>query len=395
MKRACCIVSAGVLALLIAYPVPSARGEKKDRVRYEKYKPDSVLKEMREEKDSLQALNDSITAEINKKFKGIKKQKREDRKVIRFDFSNIKKPGSPGVFEAPFHYPPVAQYMTSACWCYCTTSFIESEVKRLSGREIKLSEMYTVYWEFVEKAIGFVQKRGNQIFPAGSESDAVLIVWNKYGIVPAEAYSGLLEGRELHDHSKMTAEMRNYLEFVRKHDYWDEIAVTAQIREILDRYLGRPPESFEYGGKRYTPTEFFDEVVRLDTSEYVQLMSTLAEPFYTRGRFDVPDNWRPTSTYYNVPLDDFMDCIERACKGGHTVAIGGDVSEPGYFGMEDAAVVPSFDIPQNFIDQDSREFRFFNRTTEDDHGVHLLALEKTGGRNWFLIKDSITSSSRC
>jgi len=182
--------------------------------------------------------------------------------------------------------------------------------------------------------------------------------------------------------------MRNYLEFIRKHAYWDETAVTAQIREILDRYLGRPPESFEYGGKQYTPKEFFDEVVRLDTSKYVQLMSTLSEPFYAQGRFDVPDNWRPTSTYYNVPLDDFMDCIERACKGGYTVAIGGDVSEPGYFGMEDAAVVPSFDIPQDYINQDSREFRFFNRTTEDDHGVHLLTMNKIGGRNWFLIKDS-------
>ena len=73
MKRACCIVSMCALALLIAYPFSSARGEKKDRVRYEKYKPDSVLKEMREEKDSLQALNDSITAEIDADWKKIKK----------------------------------------------------------------------------------------------------------------------------------------------------------------------------------------------------------------------------------------------------------------------------------------------------------------------------------
>jgi bleomycin hydrolase len=76
------------------------------------------------------------------------------------------------------------------------------------------------------------------------------------------------------------------------------------------------------------------------------------------------------------------------------VCIGGDVSEPGYYGEEDAAVVPTFDIPGEYIDQDSRELRFYNRTTEDDHGVHLLAYRKIKGRDWYLIKDSARASRR-
>ena len=83
----------------------------------------------------------------------------------------------------------------------------------------------------------------------------------------------------------------------------------------------------------------------------------------------------------------------RATARQHTVAIGGDVSEPGLYGFEDAALVPTFDIPQEYIDQDSREFRFKNRTSQDDHGVHLLAMMKVGGRDWFLIKDSSSSST--
>jgi bleomycin hydrolase len=121
-------------------------------------------------------------------------------------------------------------------------------------------------------------------------------------------------------------------------------------------------------------------------------MSTLTVPFYAKGKYDVPDNWRPTEDYHNVPLKEFYEIIMRATSHGYTVALGGDVSEPGLYGFEDAAIIPTFDIPQEYIDQDSREFRFDNQTTQDDHGVHLLAMMKVAGRDWFLIKDSMASA---
>jgi bleomycin hydrolase len=73
---------------------------------------------------------------------------------------------------------------------------------------------------------------------------------------------------------------------------------------------------------------------------------------------------------------------------GFTVAIGGDVSEPGINGFEDAAIIPDFDIPQTKINQSSRELRFDNHTSEDDHGLHLVGIAQAGGHDWFLIKDS-------
>ena len=75
----------------------------------------------------------------------------------------------------------------------------------------------------------------------------------------------------------------------------------------------------------------------------------------------------------------------RATARGYTVAIGGDVSEPGLNGFEDAAIVPTFDIPPEYIDQDAREFRFDNSTTEDDHGVHLVGHD--AGRRPGLVPD--------
>jgi bleomycin hydrolase len=385
--RACII---GFLVPACSLPVFGQSRERsyRDHVRYEKNYLDPILKSMEHEADSLQAVNDSISAAMQKAYRDKEKRKSEEKQVIHFDWSGVVKPASPEAFKPPFHFPPHRQYRTGTCWCFSTTSFFESEVKRLTGQEIKLSEMYTVYWEYVEKALGYIAKRGCQPFSQGSESDAVPIIWKKYGVIPASAYSGLAPGKDKYDDEDMATEMRRYLEFAKDHNYWDEGIVTSQIRAILDRYMGRPPEEFEYGGKRYTPKQFLDEVVKLNLDDYVQFMSTLLIPFYTKAKYDVPDNWRPTENYYNVPLDEFYECLIRATARGYTIAMGGDVSEPGLQGFENAAIVPTFDIPEEYIDQDAREFRFNNQTTQDDHGVHLLASMKVAGRDWFLIKDS-------
>ncbi|MBN2184175.1 MAG: peptidase C1 [Candidatus Krumholzibacteriota bacterium] len=378
------IAQAGVMASV-------ARADSKDSVRYEKRYRDPVLKQMIAENDSLKALADSITDEINAGYEKIEKDEKENRKVIRFDFSNVEKPGSVAEFDPLFHFPPVPQYLTGTCWCFCTTSYMESEIARITGRKIKLSELYTVYWEYVEKARGYIAKRGNQPFVEGAESDGVFIIWDKYGIVPAEAYSGLKE-YDKHNHGRMLSEMKDYLDMVGEKGYWNEEANITHIRAILDRYLGAPPAEFEFEGKMISPKEFLKQVLKVDSSDYVQFISTLSEPFYETAKFDVHDNWRPTRTYYNLPLDEFYQGIRNSVKNGYTVCIGGDVSEPGYNGPEDACVIPTFDIPWDYIDQDSRELRIFKKTTDDDHGVHLIGFSRKSGKDWFLIKDSARAS---
>jgi bleomycin hydrolase len=389
------LIIAGLLVTLCASPVFGQASDRdhRDHVKYQKRYRDPVLESMKDKADSLKAMSDSITAAIQKEHKDADKKKKDEETQIIFDWSGVVKPQTPEEFNPPFHFPPHRQYRTGTCWCFSTTSFFESEIKRLSGREIKLSEMYTVYWEYVEKARGYIEKRGCQPFAAGSEDDAVLIIWKKYGAAPASAYSGLAPGQDKYDDVAMVDEMADYLRCRKDHNYWDEATIISEIRAILDRYMGRPPEEFEYKGKRYSPKRFLDEVVKLKLDDYVQFMSTLSLPFYTKGEYDVPDNWRPTDNYYNVPLDEFYEILMRATARGYTVAIGGDVSEPGLYGFEDAAIVPTFDIPQDYIDQDSREFRFQNKTSQDDHGIHLLASKKVGGRDWFLIKDSSSSST--
>ena len=87
-----------------------------------------------------------------------------------------------------------------------------------------------------------------------------------------------------------------------------------------------------------------------------------------------------------------MESIKNAIINGYTVVFGGDVSESGYCASADAAMIPSYDIPSEYIDEYAREFRFVNKTTTDDHGIHLVGHTKKNGEYWFLIKDSGSGS---
>jgi bleomycin hydrolase len=83
-----------------------------------------------------------------------------------------------------------------------------------------------------------------------------------------------------------------------------------------------------------------------------------------------------------------MSAIKNAVKAGYTLAIGGDVSEPGLYSFDDIAMIPSWDIPSAYINDKARQFRFTNNTTTDDHGIHIVGSLIKNGIWWFLIKDS-------
>jgi len=351
-----------------------------------------VLDELKAELERERACQDSITQRILDRQKQEAEQKKQTERKLIADFPNIQKPASLEVFKTYFAFPPVAQYQSGMCWCFSTTSFLESEVYRLHQKKIKLSELYTVYWEYVEKARRYLRERDNSEFGEGSEGNAVFRIMKQYGAVPAEAYTGLINGKTRHNHTALFEELQAYLNYCKDHKFWDDEAALESIKIILNKHLGMPPESFLYNKKQYTPQEFLANVLQLKLDDYLEFMSTSSIPFYTKGIFDVPDNWWRDSSYYNLPLDEWCGIIQKALETGYTLCIGGDVSEPGYYGKEDAAFIPTFDIPQEYINQDSRELRIQNGATEDDHGVHIIGYTKVGEYNWYLIKDSARSS---
>lgn len=317
-----------------------------------------------------------------------------ERTYLSLDFSNIEKPGSPEEFTQYFHFLPIRQDRTGTCWCFSTTSFLESEMKRLDREPVKLSEMFTVYWEFVAKARRFIREKGDSYVSHGSEHNAVIARMKQYGAVRASDYTGLLPGQTEHDHDRLLKEINDYLEFCKEKEYWDEEKAASYVRTILDKHLGRPPETIKVNGQVLTPKEYLDNLLQLPLDDYVCFISFKHLPFYTKGEFKVPDNWWHSEDYYNIPLDEFYTTIITTLKKGYTVALGGDVSEPGIEGSEDIAIIPTFDLPYQLIDQDSREFRFSNRTSTDDHAIHIVGFKEMNDHAWFLIKDSGGSAHR-
>lgn len=322
-------------------------------------------------------------------FESIKKEKEKEFKV---DFYGMDIPKSKDEFKSYWFNDPISQGNTGTCWCFSTTSFFESEVYRLHNKKVKLSEMYTVYWEYVEKAKRFIKERGNSAFEEGSEANAVTRIWKSYGVVPEDVYTGMLPEQKFHNHRKMFGEMKSFLNNLKNENAWNETEAIETIKSIMNHYMGEPPAKFLVEGKEYSPKEYLDNYLMLKLDDYVDILSYMQKPYYQQVEYEVPDNWWHSKDYYNVPLDAFMYSLKNAVRNGYTVALGGDVSEPGYDAWHKVGIVPSFDIPSEYIDENARQMRFTNKSTTDDHGIHLVGFMEKNGKDWYLIKDSGSGS---
>jgi bleomycin hydrolase len=329
---------------------------------------------------------------IEKSSDDYNEEKEEPKKKFRMDFLGYDLPTAIDQFTQQWYNPPISQGRTGTCWCFATTSYFESEIYRVTNQKLKLSEMYTVYWEYVEKARRFVKERGNSAFVEGSEANAVMRMWQLYGIVPANDYPGKQADREFHDHHLMFEEMDNYLKIMEEMNAWNEEEVINTIRSILNHYLGVPPELIEVDGNKMTPKNYLKNYIKLDADNYVDFMSLMEKPYNQFAEYKVTDNWWRSEEYYNLPLDDFMKVLKAAVRENFTVVIGGDVSESGYDPYNEVAMIPTYDIPSEYIDENARQFRFSNKSTEDDHAIHVVGYLEKDGKDWYLIKDSGSGS---
>jgi bleomycin hydrolase len=365
-----------------------AANDQKNKVKYETKYTDPVLKALDESREKEQQAKDEETGKIKKRQETEKEAQKPLERILQSDLTGVYPPPAPASFKSYFHFPPVAQYNTNTCWSFAGTSFFESEIYRLSGKKIKLAEMWTVYFEYLEKIRRFVRERGDSLVAEGGEGNALNRIWKTYGIVPEAVFPGIKTAEQKHDHVRLIAEISAYLDWVKANSLWDEQDVLAHVTVILNKYLGTPPQKFSFNGREMTPQEFLKNETPLNMDDYVDVMSTSYFPFYTFQEFMVPDNWWHSQDYLNLPLDEWYGLIVKAIKAGYSIGIGGDVSEPGKLGFHDVCFIPSFDIPGSYINQDAREYRIANETTTDDHGIHLVGYTRYKGQDWFLIKDS-------
>ncbi len=367
-----------LLAVIVMIPSYQLLAQGNDKAKFKKYEPGYY--------------QNFILKDVN----AVKEKQNPKKSVNKFqmDQSGMDLPNKLDLYKDNYwHFDPISQGNTGTCWCFSTTSFYESEVYRLQNKKVKLSEMFTVYWEYVEKAKGWVASRGTSVFDEGSEANAVNRIYKKYGAVPRSVYDGLIDGREFYSHAAMVKEMKTYLNSVKESDAWNEEEVVATIKSILNHYMGVPPTHFTYESKDYTPISFLNDYLKLKMDDYVDVLSYMQQPYWQQVEYEVPDNWWHSTDYYNVPLDEFMKVVNFAIENGYTVTVGGDVSEAGFSRESNVALVPDFDIPSAYINENARQFRFSNNSTTDDHGMHMVGYYKDkDGKMWYLIKDSSSGS---
>lgn len=309
-------------------------------------------------------------------------------KKFKLDFSNYYLPTTLEQFDIVWHTKPVSQGRTGTCWSYATVSLLESEVKLITGLEADLSQMYIVYYEYLNKAESFIKSKGKTRFSEGSLSGAVIKVIKQYGIVPEEQYPAFTRGSAFPDHEEMFSKMENFLNSLNEQDFNNVELNLNIIKTILRYYLGEPPTTVVFEGNQYSPLEFSKKVLKINPDDYVAITSMLNGNFFTKITLNVPDNWWNSNNYYNVPLDVFMETMGEIISKGYSFVIDGDVSESGIDGIHESAVVPDFDIPSDFINSYSRQFRFENGSTSDDHLIHVVGESKLDDEKWYLIKDS-------
>ncbi len=147
------------------------------------------------------------------------------------------------------------QAATGTCWSFSTTSLVESQALKNNLGEFDLSEMFTVRNIYIEKARNYVLRQGFARFSEGGLGHDQINAIAKYGAMPESVYSGLLPGKKMHDHQKLVAELKNYLDSIIK------VIPVAQnwltrFTNILDAALGKPPAEFSFKGKQYSPVDF-------------------------------------------------------------------------------------------------------------------------------------------
>lgn len=281
--------------------------------------------------------------------------------------------------------PVEDQYRSGTCWSFSGLGFLEAEMIRTGKPATNLSEMYIVWHAYDLKAKKYVRLHGSLNFSAGGAFHDVTNIIGRYGIVPEDAYTGLVNGETKPVHGEMDRMLKKQVEGVIENQNvklsssWEDA-----IRGTLNSYLGEIPETFKYKGKEYTPLSFASDYVGLNMSDYVEITSYTHHPFYSKFILEVPDNWM-WGQVYNVPMDDLQKIIDNSIDYGYTVAWAADVSEKGFNTSKvGVAVVPDADLK----DMNNTQLTKWEGLTAKEQDEELYKLDKPG------VEKTITQAER-
>jgi len=299
--------------------------------------------------------------------------------------------------------PVKNQGHSGTCWSFSTSSFIESELMRMGKGQYDLSEMFVARKSYEEKARRYVQFHGALSWGQGGEFHDVMRIFKEYGAMPKTAYPGNYDDGK-YRLNEMEAVLKGMLDAIVRNPegklspFWMDA-----VNGVLDAYMGKVPDNFNYKGKDYT-AKSFAILLGINPDDYVEITSVTNHPFYTQFVNEIPDNWH-SDLINNVTLNDFRDILNASINNGYTIAWGADVSEPGFAYKKGVAILPDVDwdtiakdnrdsfinnpMKQMVITDKIRQQGLDNYTTNDDHGMQITGTaEDQLGDKFYIVKNS-------
>lgn len=291
--------------------------------------------------------------------------------------------------------PVKNQGRSGTCWAFATTSFVETEILRLTGEAYHLSEMYFVRNKLRSMGRNLIRFHGKANFGQGGQAHDVFNAIKTGGMLPVEIYSGKNIGKDFHDHGEFDAVLQGILDAVLKQGstvltpVWE-----TAFDKVIDTYLGEVPEKFNFNEKEFTPKSF-TEMTQFNPDDYIEITSYTHHPFYEKFVLELPDNWA-LGEYYNVPIDDLVKIINYAIENNYSVCWDGDSGRDNFYRSEGYAVIPEDEDnnsnepeKEKIITQEMRQEAFDNYDVTDDHLMHIVGLAKDqAGTTFYLTKNS-------
>lgn len=265
------------------------------------------------------------------------------------------------------------QNKSGTCWSFAATSFIESELLRISRDTFDLSEMFFVNHAYREKAEKYVRLHGSANFGPGGQAHDALNTVKKYGFVAENNFPGNITGEEKHNHAELDKVLKAYLDAVidNKEGRISQVWPDA-FNAILSAYMKPLPENQPVQGKTETPLSFAKNT-GFNPDDYIELTSYTHHPFYTKFELEIPDNWSH-DLYYNLPVDEIIEVMEYAVTNGYTVCWDGDVSDKGFSHRNGVAVVPD----KNLAGVDGTERSRWEKLSEREKSAELYSFKSPG-----------------
>jgi len=294
------------------------------------------------------------------------------------------------------------QYRSGTCWDYGTLGYLESEILRKTGKTYDLCEMFVVSKDYMDNATHYVRMHGYSQISEGGSCDDVIDVIRRHGICPENAMPapGSMTGDSLANFNVFFPELERVIKGIvwsegapelNRHTTEEHASVHNQapkpnwqedVQNVIDKYVGKCPETFVYEGKTYTPRSFA-ESLGLNMDDYVSLTSYTHHPFNEWFVIEAPYKWRLKPSY-NIPIEQLMTVLDKALDAGYTVAWGGDVSG-NFLRKEGIAVLPDGVVPT----QGLRQEQWDNWDFTYDHVMLIYgkAVDEQG-KPYYLVKNS-------